>query len=91
MLVAQVVRLGLKELPLVAVARSPGEDAADVQPFPLHLAEHVLRKHAFGGAGVVGAAGGVDVMVAGVEAVLPRIDPANQVDVHDHVAAWVAR
>ena len=65
-----------EELPLVIEARPPGQHAADVQPLALDLQEHVRRIHAFGRGRVVRAAGRVDVVVAAVEAVRRRIDPA---------------
>ena len=61
----------LEELALEVVAGSPGQDAADVQALSLDLEQHVVGVDALGGAGVVGAARGVDVVVAAVEAVRP--------------------
>jgi hypothetical protein len=73
---AQSVGPGLEEPALVVVARAPGQDAAHVQPLAADLFEHVRRFDPLGGAGVVGAAGGVDVVVAADEAKGPRVDPA---------------
>jgi hypothetical protein len=76
----QLVRDGLEELPLVVVARPPGEAAADVQPLPLHVEEHVLRQHPLGRGRVVGTAGGVDVVVAAEPPGVGRGDPPLQLD-----------
>ena len=77
---AHLVRPGREELPLEGEARSPGEHAAHVQPLAFDLEKHVLRPDALGRGGVVGAAGGVDVVVAAEKAVGGRIDPTFQID-----------
>src|SRR5262249_44110131 len=73
---ANLVHPGVKELALELETRTPGQIAADVKPLALDVQEHVAGKDALGGVGVMGAAGGVNVMVAGVEAVVRGIDPA---------------
>src|SRR5687768_8782720 len=62
--VAQLMRAWREKTPLIVEAGTPGEYAADIQPFAFDLSEHVLRQDAFGGTVAVGAAGGMDVMVA---------------------------
>ena len=58
-----------EELPLMIESRPPRQHAADVEPLSLDLAEHVGRVHALRRRGVVGAARGVDVVIAAVETV----------------------
>ena len=81
----------LEELPLEVVARAPGQVAADVQPFALDVQEHVVGEDALGRVRVVGAAGGVDVVVAAVEAVVHRVDPALELDGDRRLALRRAR
>ena len=76
-----LVVLALEELALVIVARSPVQHRADAERFAEDLAHHVLGPHALGRALVVAAAGGVDVMVAGIPSVRGRVDPAPQPEV----------
>ena len=83
---AQAVGPRAEEPALEVVARAPGQDAADVQPLALDLEEHVLRLDALGRVGVVGTAGGVDVVVAAEEAVGRRVDPALEPDVERRLA-----
>ena len=59
------VDLAGEELLLEVEARAPGQVAADLQVFAQDVAHHVLGVDALGRVGVVGAAGGVDVVVAG--------------------------
>ncbi len=79
-----VVRAGklrdfaLEVLLLRVPARTPRQHAADVQVFADDLPHHVGRGHAFGGAVVVGAAGGVHVMVARVPMLVRRVHPTGQ-------------
>ena len=73
---AERMRGTAKEWPLMLEAVTPGEHAADVQAFALHLGKHVRGLHANGGGGVVRAAGGMNVMIAAVIAEVRRIDPA---------------
>ena len=80
------VGVRLEEPALIVVARSPGQDAADVQALALDLEEHVLGPDALGRGGVVGAARGVDVVIAAVEAVGARVDPALQPDLDRRLA-----
>src|SRR5439155_9045514 len=72
---AQPVRAPRKELALIVEARAPGQDAADVQAFPLDLEEDVLGPDPLGRVGVVRAAGRMDVMIADVVPVRVRVDP----------------
>src|SRR5207253_11259541 len=51
----------LKKLVLELEARSPSEDAADIEPFPFDLEEHVPAQNPLGWDGVMGAAGRVNV------------------------------
>jgi hypothetical protein len=46
---AQAVHARREKLSLIIEARSPREDATDVQPFAFDLFEHVLGRDAFGG------------------------------------------
>src|SRR5690349_19409398 len=70
------VVLALEERLLEIPSGSPGQDASDLQVLAEHVADHVPRVNAFGGALVVRAARGVNVMIAGVPTHLRRIDPA---------------
>src|SRR4051794_3958892 len=65
----------LEERLLEIPAGPPGEDASNLEVFAQDVAHHVLRVDAFGWTFVVGAAGGVDVVIAGIPAQLRRIDP----------------
>src|SRR5262249_9385643 len=66
-----------EELLLVVVAGSPGQHRAHVEGLALDLGQHVPRTHALLRALVVRASRGVDVVVAGVPAVLRGVDPAR--------------
>src|SRR5688572_12188440 len=78
---AQVARLGLKELPLETEARPPSQDRADVEALAFDLTKHLFRGNPFRRHGIVRAAGGVNVVIAAVEAERSRVDPALQLDV----------
>ena len=71
----------LKELVLKLEARPPSENAADIEPFPFDLKEHVPAQNPLGWDGVMGAAGRVNVMVAAKESVLGRVHPALELHV----------
>ena len=71
---------GGEVLLLMVVIGAPREDARDVQALSQNLADHVLGLDALGGVHVMRAAGGVNVMVAGVPAVLRGIDPAIETE-----------
>ena len=62
--------LPFEELLLVVPARPPRQHAADVEVFAEDVAHHVFGADAFGRRLIMGAAGGVDVVVAGVPAAL---------------------
>src|SRR5438874_10457616 len=72
----QLVDGTLEELLLVVPTRTPGEDAADVEVFADDMPHHVGGGDAFGGSLVVGAAGRVDVVIAGNPAKVGELDPA---------------
>src|SRR5205823_4333386 len=59
-----------------------------VQPFALDVQEHVLGKDALGWIGVMGTAGGVNMVVAAVEAKVIGVDPALQLDADVGVALF---
>ena len=65
-----------EELLLVIEARTPGQVAADLEILAEAVAHHVGRVHTLARLGVVGAAGGMDVMIAGPPAAQGRVDPA---------------
>ncbi len=67
---------GLLEIPV----RTPAQHRADLEVLAQDVTHHVLGIHTLGGLLVVGAAGGVDVVVARVPAHLGRIDPAIQAE-----------
>ena len=71
----------LKELVLKLEARPPSENAADIEPFPFDLEEHVPAQNPLGWDGVMGAAGRVNVMVAAKVSVLGRVHPALELHV----------
>src|SRR5437870_3150831 len=83
---AQLVHGGFEELPLEIVARTPRQVTAHVQPFALDMQEHVVGKDTFGRIGVVGAAGGVDVVIAAVVAIITGVDPALELNADMGVA-----
>src|SRR5947208_3104029 len=58
------VHVSTKELLLKIEAWTPGQIATDFQIFPQAMAHHVRRRNTFGRPGVMGATGGVDMMVA---------------------------
>ena len=70
----------VKVVALKIEARSPGEDAADVEALAFDLSEHVDWSHALGRAFVVRTAGSVNVMVARVESEVRRSDPSLEVE-----------
>src|SRR5262245_4468831 len=70
----QVVFTREKPLPRIE-SRTPGEGCPDLQVLTERVAHHVGGKHAFGRIHVVGAARGVNVMVARPPAELRGIDP----------------
>ena len=70
------VDLAVEELLLGVPARAPGQHAADVEVFAQDVPPHVLGLDALGRALVMPAAGGVDVVVAGIPAHLGQVDPA---------------
>src|SRR5262245_25332756 len=49
----QGVRTGFKEPALIVVARTPGQDATDVESLALNLEKHILWSHALCRVGVV--------------------------------------
>jgi hypothetical protein len=67
-----------KELFLIVVIGSPCEHGADVQPLARYLPDHIPRQHAFGGVLVMRATRGMHMVIAGIPAVLRRIDPTFQ-------------
>ena len=67
-----------EELLLEVVRRPPGQHRREVERFAVDLRPHVFRPDALGRILVVRAAGRVDVVIAGIPAVLRRIDPAQQ-------------
>lgn len=71
-----LVVLAGEKLFLVIEARAPGEVRADFEVFALAMAGHVGCVNAFSGFGVMGATGGVDVVIAGPPAHFRGIDPA---------------
>src|SRR5207244_1059088 len=70
-----LVFLAGEKLFLVIEARPPRQITADLQVLAQAVTHHIQRVNAFGGIGVVGATGGVDVVVAGPPAQLRRVDP----------------
>src|SRR5690348_7667246 len=50
----EIERPRLKELPLIAKARSPSQHRANVEPLAFDLPKHVFGQHALRGAGVMG-------------------------------------
>src|SRR5260370_12628967 len=68
--------LTAEKLLLIVEARTPSQHGSDVQLLTLNLTDHVLRSDTFGGILVVRTAGSVHVMIAGIPAVLRRIDPS---------------
>src|SRR5260370_41661449 len=68
--------LTAEKLLLIVVARSPSQHGSDVQLLSLNLTDHVLRPDTFGGILVMRTARSVHVMIAGIPAVLRRIDPS---------------
>ena len=68
----------LEVLFLVIPARSPGQDAGDVQIFTQRLAPHVRRLDALVGTLVMAASGGVDMVVGAVPAQSRQMRPALQ-------------
>ena len=73
--------LSLEVLFLDIPTRPPGEDAADVEILADDVPHHVGRADAGGGVFIVGAAGGVDVVVAGEPAAQRRLDPAFEAEI----------
>src|SRR6266850_653986 len=84
---AQLVHAGCEKAPLIIEAWSPGEDATNVQPFAFDLPEHILRRHAFGGARVMGATGAVDVMIAGIKTVIGWANPALELKLRSRIVS----
>ena len=78
---ADLVWPRLEELVLELEARSPGENAADIEPFPFDLEKHVPAQNPLGWDGVMGAAGRMNVMVAAKVSVLGRVHPALELHV----------
>ena len=74
-----VVLPGEKPL-LVIEARPPSEICPHFQILAEHLPHHVGSMNPFSGFGVVGAAGRVDVMIAGDPSEDGRIDPAPDLE-----------
>src|SRR5579883_3483251 len=72
---------------LVIPARPPAETAADVEIFAENVAHHVLWGNALGRTFVVGAAGGMDVVVAGVPAFGSWMNPALEAELFGMDAA----
>ena len=72
----QRVHLAVEELLLGVPARAPGQHAADVEVLAQDVPHHVVGLDALGRALVVGAAGGVDVVVAREPVHLRQVDPA---------------
>src|SRR5579864_1234062 len=64
-----------KELLLEIKARAPGQVAADFQVLPLAMPVHVGWEHPFSWLAVMGAAGGVNMVVARPPAQPRWIDP----------------
>src|SRR5262245_4215369 len=81
-----LVRLGFEELPLKFETRAPREVASDIEAFTFHMKKHVFRENAFGRIGVMRTARGVNVVIAAVEAILHRVDPAFELDGNGRVA-----
>ena len=71
----QVILAGEKLL-LIVETRSPGQVRADLEILAEAVSHHVRRVDALGGVGVMGAPGGVNVVVARPPAHQCRIDPA---------------
>ena len=71
-------RLPLEILLLRIPARPPRKDAADIQVLAQDVPHHVAWADAFGRAVVVGAAGGVDVVIAGEPTALEGMNPADE-------------
>src|SRR5438876_5829150 len=67
-----------KEPPLIIEARPPGQDAANVESFPIDLEKHIFRADTFGRTGVMRATRSVNMMIAAVESVVHWIDPTLQ-------------
>src|SRR5215475_7957322 len=77
-ILGNAIVLAGKEFFLEIEARSPGEIAADFEVLTLAVAIHVGRHDAFGGLRIMGAAGGMNVMVAGPPAKFRWINPTLQ-------------
>src|SRR5690349_16641439 len=75
---ADEIRFGREIAALEVVARSPRQNASDVQAFAVNLPEHVGRGDAFRRRRVVRTSRSVDVVIAAEEAVPGGIDPAFQ-------------
>ena len=72
---------------LVIPARPPAQTAADVEVLAENVPHHVLGRDALGGTLVVGAAGRVDVVVAGIPAL--RAGWTQRCSSNDSRGAWV--
>src|SRR5262245_56343644 len=72
--------LPLKELLLSIPAGAPAQHAADVEIFAEDVPPHVFRGHSLGRALVVGAAGCVNMMVAGKPVHARHVDPSLEVE-----------
>ncbi|NBP24195.1 MAG: hypothetical protein EBU81_06515, partial [Proteobacteria bacterium] len=70
----RIIRPG-EELLLVVEARAPGEIGPDLQVLAQHMAHHVHGVDSLGGFFIVGAAGGMDVVVARDPTLGGGIDP----------------
>src|SRR5947207_1507755 len=65
-----------EKLLLIIEAGTPGQVCADLQILTHAMADHVFGVNAFGRLHVMGAAGGMDVMIAGPPTEQGGIDPA---------------
>src|SRR5260370_30151760 len=65
---------------LVIPAPLPAQAAAAVETLAQCMPHHTLRGNALGWAFIVRAAGGMNVMVAGIPALSRRVDPALQLE-----------
>ena len=76
----QVRHLAVKIFLLSVPAWPPAQDASDVQVFSKDMAHHGFRADAFRRAVIMRAASSMDVMIAGVPALLCDMNPALQID-----------
>src|SRR5207253_2340163 len=72
----QLVDLAIEVALLVIPARPPAQTAADVEVLAKNVPDHVRRRDTFGRAFVMGAAGGVHMVVPRIPSFRRRMDPA---------------